>query len=147
MTSRRGRQSGRQVSSARYPRVARVNELLREVIAEELEQLTDDDERLGLLTVTAVTVDADLRHGTVLLSSLSDEVKAALEEHRVRIQGAIGRQVRMRRTPLLTFAADPAIQVGQRVEEIIKSIRAADEMGESAGEAGIGEGAADGPQG
>ena len=48
MTSRRGH-TGR-----RYPRSARVNEVLREVLAEALERLADADERLALLTITGV---------------------------------------------------------------------------------------------
>ena len=54
-------------SPKRYPRTARVNEVLREVVAEELERI--DDERLGITTVTAVEVDPDLRHAVVWLSS------------------------------------------------------------------------------
>ena len=47
--------------SRRYPRVARVNEVLREVLAEAIERIADADERLAMLTVTAVRTDPDLR--------------------------------------------------------------------------------------
>jgi ribosome-binding factor A len=47
----------------RYPRMARVNEVVREAIGDELERLNDP--RLGLVTVTGVDVSADLRHATV----------------------------------------------------------------------------------
>ena len=83
----------------RYPRTARVNELLREVIADELERL--GDERLALATVTGVTTDPDLRHATVWFASLGDVAAAALTEHRAGLQGAVARQVRMKRTPEL----------------------------------------------
>ena len=55
-------------SVRRYPRMARVNEVVREVIADELERLSDP--RLGLVTVTGVEVSADLRHATVYYSAL-----------------------------------------------------------------------------
>lgn len=110
----------------RYPRMARVNELVREVVAEELERLADDDERLALLTVTAVEVDADLRHGRVLLSSLPGDAEEALVEHRVRLQAALSRQVRLKRTPQLSFAADPAVESGKRVEDILRDLRRAE---------------------
>ncbi len=55
-------------SVRRYPRMARVNEVVREVIADELERLSDP--RLGLVTVTGVDVSADLRHATVYYSAL-----------------------------------------------------------------------------
>ena len=104
----------------RYPRVARVNELLREVIADELERI--DDDRVGMSTVTGVTVDPDLRHATVWLSSLSSQSEEALAQHRVRLQAAIGRQMRMKRTPELRFRADPAVESGQRIEDILRGL-------------------------
>ena len=42
-------------SAHRYPRTARLNESLREVIAEELIRI--DDERLSLVSITAIDVD------------------------------------------------------------------------------------------
>ncbi len=50
----------------RYPRTARVNEVVREVLADELERLSDP--RLGLVTLTDVDVSADLRHADVYYS-------------------------------------------------------------------------------
>lgn len=109
--------------TARYPRSARVNELLRQVLAEELEKLPDsDDSVLGMLTVTAVDTDPDLRHAKVYFASLDPDKAEALEELRVRLQSAIARQARLKRTPLLAFAPDPAIASGQKVEEIIAKL-------------------------
>ncbi|HEX2039252.1 MAG TPA: 30S ribosome-binding factor RbfA [Acidimicrobiales bacterium] len=113
-------------SSRRYPRTLRVNEVLREVVAEELERLADEDPRLDLLTVTHVEAEPDLRHAVVLLASLSDEVAEALAEHRVRLQAAIGRQVRLKRTPQLAFEADPAVATGQRVDDILRGLTKAE---------------------
>lgn len=105
-----------------YPRSARVNEILREVLAESLERMTDLDDRLGLLTITAVSCDPDLRHATVWLASLSDDEAEALGELRVRLQAEISRQVRLKRTPQLTFQTDPAIVSGTRVEAILRDL-------------------------
>ena len=106
-----------------YPRTARVGALLREVVADELERVSDEDERLGLLTVTAVEPDPDFRHATVLLASISEEAAAGLEEHRPRLQNAIAREVRLKRTPLLRFVPDPAIEAGLRVEAALHRIQ------------------------
>ena len=108
-----------------FPRVARINEVMREVVADELERIGDD--RLGLLTVTGVTVDPDLRHATVWLSALMspggvDAVLDVVGEHRSALQAAVNRQVRMKRTPLLQFSADPAITNGQRIEDVIRAL-------------------------
>jgi ribosome-binding factor A len=106
----------------RYPRAARVNELMREVLADELERLSVADDRVGILTITAVTVDPDLRHAKVLLASLPEAAKEVLDENRIRLQSAVGRQVRMKRTPQLSFSVDPAITQGERVEEILREL-------------------------
>ncbi len=108
----------------KFPRVARVNSLLREVIAEELERLVDADERLSLLTVTAVEVEPDLRNAKVYFAELPDVAHSALENHRSELQSRIARQVRMSRTPHLAFVSDPALAAGLRVEEIIRKIAA-----------------------
>lgn len=115
------REPGR--NARRYPRTFRVNELLREVLADELERIEEDDDRLGLLTITAVESDPDLRHATVFLSSLPPGAEEALAVHRVRLQAAIGRQVTLKRTPRLSFEADPGVAQGERVDEILRGLQ------------------------
>jgi ribosome-binding factor A len=113
---RRGEQSTR-----RYPRSARVNELVREILGDALERL--DDDRLGLVTITHVRIDPDLRAGVVEFSCLGQDEESALEaltEHRVKLQGAIARQARLKRTPELRFAVDRVIQTGARIEELLR---------------------------
>ncbi|MER3453219.1 MAG: 30S ribosome-binding factor RbfA [Acidimicrobiia bacterium] len=108
----------------RYPRTARLNELLREIVASELERI--DDARLGLVSVTGVRVEPDLRHALVWVSSLPAEVAAALEEHRGRLRTAIARGARIKRAPELRFAPDPAVAAGTRVDDILRHLRDAE---------------------
>jgi ribosome-binding factor A len=75
-----------------------------------------------MLTVTGVHADPDLRHATVYLASLPEGASEALAAKRGALQAAIAREVRFKRTPQLTFAADPAIAAGERVEEAIRRI-------------------------
>lgn len=122
MSQRRSAHGG---SHRGFPRTARINEALREVIAEELEII--GDERLDLLTVTGITTDPDLRHANVWYSTLAGRgdlvaVREALAEYRVRLQAAVARQVRLKRTPLLQFTPDPAIEQGQRIEDILRTM-------------------------
>jgi ribosome-binding factor A len=143
-----------------YPRSARVNEILREVLAEELERLEDTDERFGLLTITAVQCEPDLRHALVLLSSMNEDEEAVLSASRARLQAAISKQVRLKRTPQLSFAADPAVAEGQKIENIIRGLLepggergerggsgAPGEQGGSASSGGLGQPASPGPEG
>jgi ribosome-binding factor A len=106
-----------------YPRTARINELVREIAAEEIERI--DDERLELVAITSVDVDSDLRHAVVWFDSLRGEaddeaVLQAFGDARIALQAAIGRQARLKRTPTLSFKPDPAIRTAERVEQIIR---------------------------
>ncbi|HXZ83767.1 MAG TPA: ribosome-binding factor A [Acidimicrobiales bacterium] len=103
-----------------YPRLARVNALIQEVLAEKIERLADADGRLALLTVTDVACEADLRHAVVYLASLSPDAAEALEARRRGLQKAIGTEARLKRTPTLRFAVDPAIVEGNRIEEALR---------------------------
>jgi ribosome-binding factor A len=108
-----------------YPRTARLNHLVQEIVAEELERI--DDDRLGFLTVVGVEVEADLRRAVVWYTTLDepgtdDELVELLDEHRPRIQSAINRQTRVKRTPELVFRPDTVIRQAQRVEQILREI-------------------------
>ncbi|MGH9149516.1 MAG: ribosome-binding factor A [Acidimicrobiales bacterium] len=106
-----------------YPRTARVDRVVQEIVAEALETLGDDDDgRLRLVTVTGVSTDPDLRHATVWFSAPGEGAAEALEAQRVRLQAEIGRQTRLKRTPLLSFVPDPAVIKGWEVEGIIHEL-------------------------
>ncbi len=131
----------------RYPRMARVNEVVREAIGDELERLNDP--RLGLVTVTGVDVTADLRQATVYYSALGRADKrgtgvvpelepeqrvatqAALEAAAPHVRASLGRQVRLKYTPEITFREDPAIEAGNRIESIIRDLHLGDEQQDS----------------
>lgn len=113
-------------SAHRYPREARLNEILREVIADELTRI--DDERLEFVTVTSVDVDAELNRGVVFFDSLAGEagdeaILEVLEEHRRRIQSSIGKQVRAKKTPVLEFRPDEVIRAAERIDEVLRADR------------------------
>jgi len=107
---------------APYARSLRVNQVLRQILAEELERLADADERLRLVTITAVDTAPDLRTARVYLSSMSDDAAVALSERRVQLQRSMGSQVRMKRTPSLAFELDPAVVAGGRVEDVLRRL-------------------------
>ena len=117
------------MSSKRAPRMDRVNQVVQEVLGDELELI--DDERLTLVTITGVRVEPGLSHAVVWFSSLSrgdpEGVAVALGEHRIRLQAAIGRQLRLRGTPQLAFVPDPAIALGSRVEELLRGLEKPEE--------------------
>ncbi len=109
-------------STHRYPRTARLSTSLQEVIADEL--LRIDDERLSLVTITAIDVDPEMNRAIVFFDSLLGEdgdagILQALGDHRVRIQGSVGRQLRSKKTPILSFKPDDSIRAAERIERIL----------------------------
>jgi len=112
-----------------------VNELLREVIAEEVARLKDP--RLGFVTITGVDTAPDLRSARVYYSVLGDETqrdetREALERSAPHIRHEVGRQVRMKYLPELRFETDEAIDRGMRMEQLLRDLREEhDERGDS----------------
>jgi ribosome-binding factor A len=145
------RRSARGGTARDYPRTARLNHLVHEIVAEEIERI--DDDRLGLLTVVGVEFEPDIRHATVWYTTLGgdtappaegdevDPLTEALEEHRKRVQAAIGRQSRMKRTPELIFRPDPVTAHAERVESILREVTPEEAAEAAAREAGEGNGA------
>ena len=107
----------------RFPRMLRVNEVVHEAIADELERMSDP--RLEMVTVTGVEVSPDLRHATVWYAALGrddDDLERALQAASPHLRAALGREVRLKYLPRLHFREDPSIETGQRVEEILRGV-------------------------
>jgi ribosome-binding factor A len=108
----------------------KVNELLREVLSESLLDLKDP--RIGFVTVTAVRTSRDLRQATVYVSVLGSERKRqrsleGLEAAHGVLQARIANEVRMKRTPTLTFEYDPIVEEGVRMSKLIDELAPGDE--------------------
>jgi len=108
-----------------YPRTARVNEVVRETLAGEIERLSDP--RLGFVTITGVEITRDLRIADVYYSALGTadeqaESADALRSAIPHLRSIVGREVRLKYNPELRFRVDPAIAQGQRIEEVIRSL-------------------------
>lgn len=110
-------------------RMRKVNSVLREVLADEIERFTDP--RLELVSVTAVDTSPDLRRATVYISTLDlqsgPQAVIALERAAKRLQGAVARQVRMKYTPQLQFELDSGVVQGERIDTILREIARSDD--------------------
>jgi len=103
----------------------KVNELLREVIAEAVTDLKDPG--LGFLTITGVDASPDLRNAHVYYSVLGtdkevEETGAALNRAAPHIQSIAGSQIRMKYTPKLTFKLDPSISEGLKIDQLLHEL-------------------------
>jgi ribosome-binding factor A len=106
-------------------RMLKVNSTLREVIAEEIERMSDS--RLEMVSITAVDTAPNLRHAVVYIDVLGREghepALDALTGAAKRLQTVIAGQVRMKYTPKLEFAIDPGVVGGERIDAILRSIQ------------------------
>src|SRR3954453_1266253 len=106
-------------------RMRRVNESIRQVLSEGVGQLKDP--RIGFVTVTGVETAPDLRQARVYVSVLGGERKreqtlAALAAAHGGLQSRISRELRMKRTPQLTFEYDPSVERGVRMTKLIDEL-------------------------
>jgi ribosome-binding factor A len=105
-------------------RMRRVNELMREVIGSAISSELEDP-RIGFVTVTSVDTSPDLRSARVYVSVLGDESEreATLEglrsSHGV-LQAAIANEMRIKRTPTLTFHYDDTPERGVRITRLLE---------------------------
>ena len=107
-------------------RLERVERLAREVLGEAIQGLKDP--RVGFATVTRVRLSADLRHARVLVSVMgsAEEQEATMEGLRSAtpyLRFELGRQMRLKYLPELTFERDTVTEQAQRVEELLQRIQ------------------------
>ncbi|WP_347359581.1 30S ribosome-binding factor RbfA [Bdellovibrio sp.] len=96
----------------------------------------------GLVTVASVKMPADLRAAKVYISVLGDEKQQdealdLLQERAFEIQNYIGKELKMRYCPKLTFYLDHATEQVLKVEKILHELeleRKAKNPGESSDE-------------
>jgi ribosome-binding factor A len=103
----------------------RVNAAVREVLSEAVGELKDP--RIGFVTVTGVETSNDLRQAVVFVSVLGSERKRTqsidgLQAAHGLLQGRIARELRLKRTPQLTFEYDPTVERGVRMTQLIDEL-------------------------
>jgi len=106
-------------------RMRRVNEAVKEVLSEGILELKDP--RIGFVTITAVDTATDLRQARVYVSVLGsarkrDATLAGLAAAHGVLQSRLAGQLRMKRTPLLTFEYDPTVERGVRMTQLIDEL-------------------------
>ena len=114
-----------------YKRAERVSDQIKREVSEIIQKQVKDP-LVGFITVTDAEVTDDLRSAKIFYSVLGDEksktnTKIALERARDFIQQEIGKRIRIRHLPIITFKYDNSIEYGARIEELIKRTHEQDE--------------------
>jgi len=106
-------------------------ERLAEAIKKEISELLREelkDPRIGFVTITAVEVSKDLRYANVFASVFGEpaEQKAtieALQKAQGFIRGELGKRIRLRYTPEITFKLDRSISQGSRLIALMEEVK------------------------
>ena len=108
-------------------RIERVNELIKEEIANLLRRELQDPRLEALISVTEVSTTADLRNATVRVSILGteEEVQQAMKALRHAagyLRHEMAGRLRLRHVPELTFKLDTSLEKGARVLDLLPEI-------------------------
>lgn len=109
-------------------RVARVAELIKREVSQLLfSGIKDDRVGTGMVSVTDVDLAGDLQHAKVYVSIYGSdadraETMAGLKSATGFVRSEIGRRIRLRRTPEITFLEDRSIERGTQVLSLINRL-------------------------
>jgi len=113
-------------------RALKVADRIKEVIATTLETRVTDP-RLGFVTITDVRVTGDLQQASVFYTVLGDDdaraaTAAALSSSKGLIRREVGSALGLRITPTIEFFADGLQESASAMNELMSSVKAADEQ-------------------
>ena len=107
----------------------RVGDQIRKELSEILTRGDVRDPGIGFITLTKVKVSPDLQQARVFYTTLGDpkeriETAKALDRATPFFRRQIGGRLRLRRVPDIEFRFDEAIQHQDRIEQILRDLRA-----------------------
>lgn len=106
-------------------------ERLAEAIKKEVSDLLREelkDPRVGFVTITHVEVSKDLRYANIFASVFGEPAEQnatieALQKAQGFIRGELGKRIRLRYTPEVTFKLDQSIGRGARLIALMKDVK------------------------
>lgn len=113
---------------ADHRRADRVAEAIREEVATFLAADAKDPRITRLVTVTGAQVTRDLRHAKVFVSVMGSDAERAstfegLASVATHLRARVGRALRLRLAPEITFVADDSVTRAARIETLLAQIK------------------------
>jgi ribosome-binding factor A len=111
------------MSGQRARRVAEeIKKELSQIIRSEMK-----DPRMGFLSVTDVEISADLRVAKVFVSIMGSEKEQALSMGILQravgfLRTELGKRIRLRYTPELSFHLDSSIAQGAKIDKLLREL-------------------------
>ncbi len=114
-------------------RMAKVNqEIKKHIVAIIQEEI--DDPHLGMVSITGVRTSSDLREAKIYFSVLDDnfeEVDRILNQMKKFIRYHLGRRIRLKFLPRISFVPDDSIRYSVEIYKKIEEVRDAEENNRS----------------
>ena len=112
-------------------RANRVAEQMKKELGDILTQKIKDP-RIGFDTVTDVEISPDLQESKIFVSIFGTEEEkeqtlVGLAKSKGFIRSEIGKRIRLRKVPEISFEIDETIEYGNRIERIIRNLNEEDE--------------------
>lgn len=108
----------------------RANRVAEEIKKEITKMLRDEikDPRIGFVTVTGVEVTPDIRYAKVFVSVYGDadtqeQSLDALEKAKGFVRSEIGKRIRLRYAPEVSFKLDTSIEYGARIMKLLEEVK------------------------
>ncbi|HAK54109.1 MAG: 30S ribosome-binding factor RbfA [Vicinamibacterales bacterium] len=126
---------------AQGSRPDRVADLVRAELSELLARHVKDP-GVGFVTLTRVRVTPDLQQAHVYYTTLGDDAQRRQSSRALQRAGSflrhqIGRRLRLKRTPALTFHFDESIGHQVRVEQLLEELQIEPEPAADEGDGGV----------
>ena len=108
-------------------RIERVNSLIRQEISQLLQRQVKDPRLGNFIAVTEVSTSADLKHAKVFVSSMGSEEEKqealnALASASGFFRRELGKSLKLRRIPELSFIWDNSIERGDHLLQLIDRV-------------------------
>lgn len=109
------------------PRNLRVSQSAKKELSELIQRDLKDDRVAGIVSITDIETSQDCRRMKVFVSVFGSENQQlgtleALNDHCGQIRGELGRRLRLRFAPELSFTLDNSLERGARVTDLLGKI-------------------------
>ncbi len=113
----------------------RVAEEIKKEVSQILQNELKDPRLTGFLSVTDVDVTNDLGYARVYVSVYGSEEERSLSLKALNnaigfVRTEIGKRIRLRHVPELSFHLDKSIEYGAHITEILKDLKEKEDKGE-----------------
>lgn len=108
-------------------RADRIRKTMMKEISDIIRRNVKDPRISGIVSVTDIELSSDFSNAKIFVSFFGSEeekekIVEVLGENAPKIRHEVGKRVKLRHTPVLTFVRDDSLERGARITELIDKI-------------------------